>query len=394
MSDIETPPARAPKKARLPWGTVVRWVLLAGVLGAIVYARFLSPQRVEAHRVGRGEVVAEVFGRGTIESDREAQLGFDLVGRLSSVLVDEGTRVTLGQELARLVTDQVQADLRAATSGVAAARSSLVRLAAEETRARNALDAATREERRAQGLSATGSIPTHDLDVAADQLRAARSELDRILASRMEATRSIDVAAGGAEMRRVTALRASLLAPFDGLITRRLREPGDTVNVGTTVLRLVDTEHVYVRAWIDETVIGQVHEAQSARITFPGGDVPASATVSRVGWESDRQTHELLVDVVPGDLARRVSVGQRADVWITTGQHTGVIRIPTRWIRRDVQGTFCWVDRGGRVAMARVSLGLSGRDVVEIVRGLREGDTVLSPVQPGGSLTEGRRWRS
>jgi multidrug resistance efflux pump len=36
-------------------------------------------------------------------------------------------------------------------------------------------------------------------------------------------------------------VRATLLAPFDGLITRRLREPGDTVSVGSTVLRIVDT---------------------------------------------------------------------------------------------------------------------------------------------------------
>ena len=74
----------------------------------------------------------------------------------------------------------------------------------------------------------------------------ARAELDRVLAQRSEATRGIDVATGGAEQRRVAMVRATLLAPFDGLVTRRLREPGDTVTIGSTVLRIVDTNRVYV----------------------------------------------------------------------------------------------------------------------------------------------------
>lgn len=94
---------------------------------------------VEATRVERGTIIQEAFGWGPIQSQREAAVGFDLVGRLSQVLVEEGARVTLGQELARLETDQAKADSRSAETGVAAARSSLSRLAAEEERARSLL---------------------------------------------------------------------------------------------------------------------------------------------------------------------------------------------------------------------------------------------------------------
>jgi HlyD family secretion protein len=105
----------------------------------------------------------------------------------------------------------------------------------------------------------------------------ARAELDRVLAQRSEATRGIDVAAGGAEQRRVAMVRATLLAPFDGLVTRRLREPGDTVTVGSTVLRVVDTHRVYVNAAVDETVLALLATDQPAAIFFPGTEGPCPA---------------------------------------------------------------------------------------------------------------------
>ncbi len=401
MESIEGLPEPAPvapaKTTKRSWlrrkGTSLLTLLaIAGLVAAVVYVRWLAPVSTGAHRVQAGEIVEEVFGRGTVESEREAQLGFDLVGRLSEVLVEEGSRVSLGQALARLYPEQVRADLRAATSGVAAARSSLVRLAAEEQRAVAAVQAATREQRRATELSGSGALSGQQLDMAEDALRVARADLDRVLAQRVEATRSIDVAQGGAAQRGATVLRATLLAPFDGLITRRLREPGDTVAVGTTVLRLVDTEHVYVSAWVDETMLSQVREGQSAQIVLPGRGEPIPGVVERVGWESDRQTHELLVDIAPSKPLGRIAMGQRADVWIATRAKARVVNIPISYVQRDAEGAYCNVDRAGRIERARVRLGLRGRDTVEISAGLRAGDTVLTAVAPGAQLAPGRRW--
>jgi len=380
------------RRLRLPARYVVTSLLFIGAVSAVVYLRAFAPVPARAYEVKRGEIREQVYGRGSIESEREAQLGFDLVGRLSDVLVEEGARVSLGQELARLSLEQVQADLRVATTGVAAARSSLARLSAEERRARATLGAAEREEADARELLSRGSISTNQLDLAQDQLRLARAELDRVLAQRAEATRSIEVAQGGATQRAVTVLRATLLAPFEGLITRRLREPGDTVAVGTTVLRLVDTDNVYVSAWIDETALHRVREGNPAIIELPSGE-RVSGVVSRVGWEADRQTHELLVDVKPNAPIGRVAIGQRADVWITTQTKPDVVRLPLQLVQRDAQGAYCYVDRGGRIAIERVRLGTPAPDASEIIEGLRAGDTVLSPRDIAAVLPAGRRWK-
>ncbi len=368
------------------------FLLLVGGALLVAWFRLWAPLRVEALRVDRGTITQEAFGRGTIESQREAAVGFDLVGRLSEVLVEEGTRVTLGQELARLETNQAQADLRSAQTGIAAARASLQRLAAEEERARALLAMAEREAVRMKALFDTGAIASQEHDEAKDRLRLARADLDRVLAQRSEATRGIELAAGGAEQRRVTMVRATLLAPFDGLVTRRLREPGDTVSVGSTVLRIVDTSRVYVNAAIDETVLPQLAEDQRAAILFPAESTPITAAVTRISWEADRQTHELVVEVTPERLERRVAIGQRADVRIELARREHALRVPIRMLHHDETGPYVYVNRSGRVAQVRPRFGLSGGEYVEVLEGLSEGDALLRALRPGASLTLGRRW--
>lgn len=369
------------------------WVLvLVAVVLLVAWFRVWSPVRVEVARIDRGTIAHEAFGRGTIESQREAAVGFDLVGRLSEVLVDEGARVTLGQELARLETDQAQADLRYAQTGIGAARASLARLAAEEARARALLATAEREAARTLALFNAGVASGQQSDDTGDRLRVARAELDRVLAQRSEATRGIDVAAGGAEQRRVAIVRATLLAPFDGLVTRRLREPGDTVTVGSTVLRVVDTNSVYVNAAVDETMLPLLAVDQPAVIFFPGTAASVAGRVSRISWEADRQTHELLVEVTPERLQRRVAIGQRADVRVEVGRRDHALRVPIRMIHHDATGAFVYADRGGRVALVRPRFGLTGNDQVEILEGLAEGVAVLAAPGAVATLPLGRRW--
>lgn len=366
-------------------------LLLLAALG-LAWFRLWSPVDVELAHVDRGTVTREAFGRGTIESQREAAVGFDLVGRLSDVLVDEGDRVSLGQELARLETDQAKADFRSAQTGIAAARASLQRLAAEEERARALLGTADRDATRTQALFEAGAITGQQRDDAADHLRVARADLDRVLAQRSEATRGIDVASGGAEQRRVAMVRATLLAPFDGLVTRRLREPGDTVTVGSTVLRIVDTGRVYVSAFIDETVLPLLAADERSTIRFPGFADPVAGRVSKISWEADRQTHELIVEVTPDRLDRRVAIGQRADVRIALAVHEGVLRVPSRMIHHDAEGAYLYVDRSGKIAIARPRFGVSGGDFVEVLDGLSEGDALLASPRAGVTLPVGRRW--
>lgn len=367
-------------------------IIVSGLVA--VWLRWSRPVEVEVVRVDFGTVSSVAFGRGTLESQRESAVGFDLVGRLSHVSVDEGDRVVLGQEIARLEPSQAEADLRTATTGVGAARAALKRLAADENRARALVAAAEREAERARVLLDKGAIAGAAGDDAQDKLRIARADLDRVLAQRAEATRGIEVASSGAAQRKVTMLRATLLAPFDGVVTKRLHEPGDTVTIGATVLRVADTSRVYVRAALDETILPKLRVGQNAEVLFPGDPVATRGKVTDIAWEADRQTHEILVDVLIDSIARRIAIGQRADVRIELDRRDRVLRVPNRMIHHDGGGPYVFVDRGGRIGVVRPQFGLTGSEHVEVVVGLIEGDRLLAAREASAVLTAGRRWKA
>jgi HlyD family secretion protein len=368
--------------------------VLPVVLVAVLVARqrLFVPVPARAWTIDRGDVAREVFGRGTVESRREVELGFDVVGRVADILVDEGDRVKLGQVVAHLAPETFAADVKTASTGVAVAKAAIARLDAEERRAAAARDFAKGEVERMRALAQSRSISPRDLDLAEQQFALASAETDRVRAARAEAERQISLASGAVEVRNVAAARAVLVSPFDGLVIRRLRDPGDTVTVGTTVLRVVATDALWSRAWIDETALPGMRDKQPARVRFGAeGVVTGQGSVDRIGREVDRQTHELLVDVLLERPPPRLAIGQRADVWIEVDRRRDVLRLPLAALRHDA-GPFCWVDRGGRIARAAVTLGLIGGEHAEVTSGLAAGDVVLDAIEPGATLGEGRRW--
>ena len=375
-------------------GRLAKIAIPALLLAGLIYQRKFSPLSVRVHRVDRGDVVHEVFGRGTIESRREAQLGFDMAGRISDVLVDEGDHVKLGQVIAHLEPQQYQADMRTAASGASVAQAASLRLESEQKRADVALAYAEHEEERSRKLASAGAISARDFDLAVQQLALARAEATRVQAAQGEGRHSVEVAKGGLAFRKAVATRTALVSPFEGLVIRRFHDPGDPVAVGATVLRVVATDRLWVRAWIDETALGKLAEGQLAQVIFPADPEHAlGGRVDRIGREADRQTHEVLVDVLLDAIPERVAIGQRADVRIELGRSKETLRAPLSFIRRDGQSAFCLVDRGGRIAQVAVKLGAVGVGWVEILTGLRDGDTLLDSPKPGASLPAGRRWK-
>jgi HlyD family secretion protein len=365
------------------------------VVAIVVRQRLIAPLAVRAHAVDRGDVVREVFGRATIESRREVELGFDLVGRVSDVLVDEGDRVKLGQVVAHLAPEQLTADVHAASSGIVLAKAAPARLAAEERRAQATLAFAEQEAVRMRALASSGVVSDRDLDLAEQQLALARADLERVHATQTEAQKQIAVATSTTESKTATVTRTALVSPFDGVVIRRFKDPGDTVVAGSTVLRVVAVDRLWARAAIDESALSDVGEGMPAEIALLGdANEPLRGSVDRIGREVDRQTHEVLVDVLLAQVPARLAIGHRADVHIELERRARVLRVPLAFLRRDTSGTYVFVDRDGRIARAPVQIGAMGRESVEVRSGLKLGETVLDARAPGGTLAIGRRWSS
>ncbi|MDP3775234.1 MAG: efflux RND transporter periplasmic adaptor subunit [Gemmatimonadales bacterium] len=233
---------------------------------------------------------------GTVEAT-EAELGFQVPGRIEAILVREGDRVTAGQELARLDRaeldarkQQVQAQLAAARALLSemesGARSEEVAQAREALRAANERYAdARRDLDRTQRLVEGGALSQERLDRARLQLELLQSQRDQAQQQvqlvetgprreRIEGQRA-SVAQAEAAVRQIDASLANAVirAPFAGVVTVKDRELGETVGAGAPVLTIMNLDDRWVRIYIREDRIGAVRIGEDATITadtYPG----------------------------------------------------------------------------------------------------------------------------
>ena len=260
-----------------------RLIIVPVVVVAIAITAFLV-LRDEDDDAGR------ITASGTVEST-EADLGFQLGGRVAQVNVREGDVVQPGAVLARL--DQAELDARkaAALAQAAAARALLSELQhgarPEEVRQTQSgvVAAQRRMEESASILARTrklyegGAVSRESLDqaetahtVARTQYQQARDQLTLV----NEGPRSERIAAQRAVLQQAEAAvaqvqanidNAAIAAPFAGVITVRHREPGESVSPGAPVVTVMNTHDRWVRIYVREDQVGRVAIGQRVRIT-------------------------------------------------------------------------------------------------------------------------------
>jgi len=370
------------RKRALAASLVALGLIVAGGLAL----RF-KPVSAQAHPVDRGPVRMEIRGSGTLEGVQEVPVAFRMGGRIVELTLEEGALVREGQVLGRLDPMEAQRALEVAQANQALSLTGVSRAGADVEHAEAVLEKAQADLERAKALAAQGILSRADLDAAVERARIADAQAKASRDARRQALGSVQVARAGTAVQQRTLEENLLRAPMDGLLVKRLREPGHVVAAGTPVYTLVSTKKFWVRVWVDETALGFLAPGQDAHVEFRS--VPGRAfagRVDRVGRTVDQQTHELLVDIELLDLPTRFAVGQRADAVIRP-DGAAALRVPRSYAPSS--GAAFWVERGGRAVAVPARLGRVGEDYVEVLDGLQEGDRVIR--RATGTFREGQR---
>jgi HlyD family secretion protein len=240
---------------------------------------------------GCGKNTDTLKASGTVEAT-EAQLGFQAVGRIENVFADEGDSVRSGEVLARLDAAEMKARIEQAEAQADAARAVLTEMEhgsrrEEIAQARAARDAASqrfndaaRDLERVRTLHDGGAVSQETFDktqvaheVARNQLEQAEEQFKLVeqgpRAERIEAARA-QLAQAEAVVRTMQASLDNMIivAPFDGIVTVRHREEGETVPLGSPVLNLLNRNDRWIRIYVPETRVGELRIGQTASITF------------------------------------------------------------------------------------------------------------------------------
>jgi HlyD family secretion protein len=388
--------------------------------------------------VDRGDVKTVVGATGSLEAVTTVQVGSQVSGTVVSLGADFNDRVRKGQVLARLDPSALDARLQQARANLVAAQAAVERTRAEA-------GDSSRKLARARELSAEGLLPPNDLETAATTQATATAQV-------RSAQAAVAQAAAAVRQAEVDVERAVITSPIDGVVVARQVDIGQTVAASlqapTLFVIAQDLARMQVVASIDEADVGRVSERQPVTFTvdaWPGQEFQGRVREVRLQPTVTQNvvTYATIIDAENPDL--KLKPGMTATVSIVAESREDVVRVPAGALsfrpegfdpqsfgaQRRAQGeargdgtaradstperrapgtgrgerpaaggaagrpqlVFRLVD--GKPEPARVRTGVSDGRHVEVLEGLKDGETVIvgtesdSAAKGGGTRTGG-----
>ncbi|MDY0375251.1 MAG: efflux RND transporter periplasmic adaptor subunit [Desulfobacterium sp.] len=315
-------------RTRRPW----RWVvvlLLAALLAGGGYFKWASRDRGPRYltqEVRLGDLVVTVSATGTLKPVNQVDVGSEVSGLITRVMVDYNDRVKRGEVLAEMDTDQFQARVRQASATLGSAF-------ADVRQAEATLWEAGKKATRILSLTKKNLVSDQENEMAQASLRRAEAAVE-------SARARVLVAKAGLAVDETNLEKTKIVSPIDGMVLSRSIEPGQTVAASfqTPVLFTLadDLSSMVLHVDVDEADIGHIATGQTALFgvdAYPGRSFPARIISVRNAPRTVQNvvTYETVLAVDNSDLLLRP--GMTATAEITTQILEDVLLVPNAALR-------------------------------------------------------------
>lgn len=362
-------------------------ILLAVAIGAGfgAWAMFLRPIEVQVASAEQ-DVPVQVFGLGTVEARVTSRIGFKVSGVVVDLRADVGDRVAKGAVLARLDDREQNAQVARANAMVQQAEANLQRATASVEKAQaNYANAKSINERR-QALLLNNNTSIEAAQTAQVAQGTALADVTLAQSDVLVAKANIGDAKAQQQLQSTILDFYTLAAPYDAMVTARLKELGSALGASELVFTLIDPKTVWALAYVDESKAGEITVGEPAEIVLrsqPGKRI--AGHVARIQPESDRVNEERRVEIAFDALPAELYLGEQAEAHITT------VRLPLALLAPEAaitglgnnQGTV-WTVEDGYLQQRSIKLGhrlLDGR--FEITGGVPEHALVVTTLRSG-----------
>jgi len=322
-----------------------------------------APQTAQAHVVEsrRQQVALTVSATGSVRARETAIVSAQVPGRIQQVLVHAGDSVRAGQTLVLLDDASLRSAVDQAQAGVKAAQSQQAAAETEANLASSTLD-------RFRQLQSEKSVSPQEMDEVSRRAEAARSRVEAVRAQ-TEAARAQE--SGARAMLGFTRLSA----PFAGVVTARLADPGTLAAPGIPILQVDQAGTLQLQVPVDESAIAQVHRGLKVRISI-GGLSAISATVAEILPAADPASHSFTVKLdLPASPQFRAGLYGTADFAGGVRQATVIPRSAV--VSRGSLACAYILDSQGIAQLRYLTLGATRDDLVEVLSGVSAGERLV-----------------
>lgn len=333
-------------------------------------------------RVEMADVASAIDSGGVVQARTTATVTARILAPVREVRVLPGDQVRKGQTLIVLDGDDLAAGARAARSASRAAEQGSKAAAAELQAAEAGLALARASHDRIAGLQGKRSATAQELDEATATLRSAEARVAGASARALQAASAVESARAASDQASAIESFTTMTAPFDGMVTEKMVEPGNMASPGMPLLRVEDTRGFRLEVRMDESRIGEIRNGDSVPVFLGTGTTPITGTVVEVSRAVDADARAFLVKIALPD-ARGLRSGEFGKARFG-GMPRRALTIPSSAIVRRGQLTSVFVVERGVARVRLVNLNES-----EVLAGLTESEVVI--LSPAAGVTDGRR---
>jgi HlyD family secretion protein len=371
--------------------------------------------------------------RATHVGEVTAQSSVDITARVSGVVasipVAEGDAIRRGQVLVRLDPKDLRFQAAQARAGYDAARVQVeaagaalvtqrarlsqvlagppaeqVRQAEEAVRQAQASVAFSRQQVRrqeellAQGYVSQQQVDTARLDLTAQEARLrtaeeslallrreprpeaaqiARAQVDEAEIAHRQAISRLQQARVTMQQAESTLADSTVVAPIEGLVGRRLVEPGQAVTPATPLVRLIDVDPAIITVAIIERDLSRMRIGLPVKVTtdaLPGRTFPGRVAAISPMLSTATRTAEVRIEIQNAD--GRLRPGMFTSVEMLLARVENAVAVPADAVLERPEGPTVFVIRDRTAEARRVQVGISSQGLVEIIQGVAAGEAV------------------
>lgn len=303
---------------------------------------------------------------GQIQALNKAELSFRVMGNLTSLPVIEGDYVKKGQVLASVKSSDIEAMKS--------------RVQANIREAEAMLSNAEKDLQRFESLFKSGSATQKELDDVRTGHAMAKSRVEAAHQAAKEVDASLDY--------------AKILAPFDGLITKKFMQEGQMAAPGMPVVGIEGINQFKVVARAPESQVRFLKKGDRAVVFIESAGAELTASISQINPSSAFTGAQYELTLIPLNEHPDVKAGMFASVDIQTKSNyrstSKEVLVPSETIvsRGDLDALFV-VSNQNEALLRWVKTGKTREGMTEILSGLNQGDLVVSAAE--GRLMDGAR---
>ena len=288
---------------------------------------------------------------GTVRSRTVASIASKTTARIIEIKVNAGDKVKKGDVIARLDERDVKAQENAALAALAGAHAQASRAQADEQRTRSlySKEAATREN------------------------------FDAVVARAKETQAGVSQATSTVSEIRSHLADMLLVAPFDGTVVKRLKEPGDMGLPGMPIVTLQTPQGLRLEADVPSTCAGRYSIGMNVNVRIDTLGQNTSAQIDEISPEVDPQTRTQLIKIALPAMAG-LQPGYFGWLEQACGQHEALL-IPAGAVQHIGQLEVVKVVSEDRQLMRHIRTGKTFGEQIEVISGLHAGESVITHPQ-------------